>query len=177
MNYSIRKTCIFCNNVELIEYFDKDLSFPISSYITENIINKPIYIPYNVQCCTQCKTYQTKYLGDLNVIYSQNHADAYGTIRSEMMIEFANLILKNKNIHRVLEIGAGNGILSDIILEKNNTIQYYIADPSYFGNRDNKTIIHSFIETQISECGIYASNLKREEKDSKPLNEFFRSLL
>ena len=39
------------------------------------------------------------------------------------------------------------------------------------------TFIHSFIETQISECGIYASNLKREEKNIEPLNEFFRSLL
>lgn len=39
------------------------------------------------------------------------------------------------------------------------------------------TFIHSFIETQISECGVYASNLKREEKDIKPLNDFFRSLL
>jgi len=39
------------------------------------------------------------------------------------------------------------------------------------------TFIHSFIETQISECGIYASNLKREEKNVEPLNEFFRSLL
>ncbi|WP_375561015.1 DNA polymerase beta superfamily protein [Bernardetia sp. OM2101] len=36
--------------------------------------------------------------------------------------------------------------------------------------------IHSFIETQISECGVYASNLKREEKDVEPLSEFFRSL-
>lgn len=37
--------------------------------------------------------------------------------------------------------------------------------------------IHSFIENQISECGLYATNLKREEKDSAPLNEFFRNLL
>lgn len=37
--------------------------------------------------------------------------------------------------------------------------------------------IHSFIKTQISECGLYASNLKREEKNSEPLNEFFRNLL
>jgi hypothetical protein len=37
--------------------------------------------------------------------------------------------------------------------------------------------VHSFIETQISECGTYASNLKREEKNSEPLNDFFRSLL
>lgn len=36
--------------------------------------------------------------------------------------------------------------------------------------------IHSFIKTQISECGIYASKLKREEKSTEPLNEFFRSL-
>jgi hypothetical protein len=38
------------------------------------------------------------------------------------------------------------------------------------------TFIHSFIETQISECGTYASNLKRKEKDVEPLNEFFRRL-
>ncbi|WP_338791686.1 nucleotidyltransferase domain-containing protein [Bernardetia sp. MNP-M8] len=37
--------------------------------------------------------------------------------------------------------------------------------------------IHSFIEAQISECGIYASNLKRETKDIEPLNGFFRDLL
>ncbi|WP_338766775.1 nucleotidyltransferase domain-containing protein [Bernardetia sp. ABR2-2B] len=37
--------------------------------------------------------------------------------------------------------------------------------------------IHSFIENKISECGIYASNLKRETKNIEPLNEFFRNLL
>lgn len=39
------------------------------------------------------------------------------------------------------------------------------------------TFIHSFIETQMSECGFYASNLKQEKKNIEPLNEFFRSLL
>ncbi|WP_291728144.1 nucleotidyltransferase domain-containing protein [Bernardetia sp.] len=39
------------------------------------------------------------------------------------------------------------------------------------------TFIHSFITEQISECGAYASNLKRKEEENEPLNEFFRSLL
>mgnify|MGYP000144414828 CR=1 FL=1 len=38
------------------------------------------------------------------------------------------------------------------------------------------TFIHSFVKKQISECGMYASNLKREEKKIEPLNEFFRNL-
>ena len=146
MNYTIRNNCIFCINKLSEEYFDKDLDFPISSYSTNEQIKSPIIIPYNIYCCTECKTYQTKYLGDLNIIYSINHADAHGSIRSEMMTQFSNLILNNSNVHRILEIGAGNGILSDIITEKDKNIEYFIADPSYFGNTTNKIVIRSFIE-------------------------------
>ena len=70
MNYTIRNNCIFCKNKLYDTYFDKDLDFPISSYNTTEQIKSPISIPYNIYCCTICSTYQTKYLGDLNLIYS-----------------------------------------------------------------------------------------------------------
>ena len=59
--------------------------------------------------------------------------------------EFSELILSNPDIHNVLEIGAGNGILSDILLNKRG-YNYTIVDPSYFGNTANKNILKDYFE-------------------------------
>ena len=144
MNYTERDKCIFCNSITLETYFKNDYNIPISSYSVEKY-NTPIIIPFNVLKCNKCKTYQTKYLGDLNIIYSINHADACGSIRSNMMQQFSDMIFKNKDCKNILEIGAGNGILSDILLEKKN-YNYNIIDPSYFGNLKGKNVIKGLFE-------------------------------
>lgn len=146
MKYSLREKCIFCNSINLNTHFNTDYEIPIASYnVKENkdIIN----IPFNILCCKKCLTFQTKYLGDLNEIYKNNHADCYGTIRSTMNDNFANKIKDTvPNITNILEIGAGSGILSLSIFNILPDIDYHIIDPFYFGPIENRKITYKYLE-------------------------------
>ena len=62
--YSERKSCIFCKG-NVINYFsDKKYTIPVGSYCIDDLSYNPIFIPFNVLKCVECKTFQTKYLGD-----------------------------------------------------------------------------------------------------------------
>jgi hypothetical protein len=118
----------------------KNYSFPIGNYVVASPERDFVFIPYNVQYCDECGTVQTKYIGDLNLIYENNFAGAYGSIRNTMNDLFANFILEISTVQGILEIGAGNGSLSESILEK-KTIEYTIVDPSYNGPKERRQIL------------------------------------
>lgn len=60
---------------------------------------------------------------------------------------FAELIINNiPNLINLVEIGAGNGILSLSLFNIKNDINYTIIDPSYFGIKENRNIINDYIE-------------------------------
>ena len=102
-----------------------------------------IFIPYNIYTCELCKTTQTKYLGDLNIIYKYNHANSTGNIMKNLHKNVWNLLKKYiLNITNITEIGTSYGILSNEIL--NNFTQldkYYIIEPTYMGIIQKKQII------------------------------------
>jgi hypothetical protein len=85
------------------------------------------------------------YIGDLSIIYGEVFAGAYGSIRSTLNIKFAEIINNNKEIDSIIEIGAGNGELSQILLEKKD-YSYTIIDPSYNGPIDKRKILPNFFE-------------------------------
>ena len=150
MIYSERTQCIFCDNHNLVTILEKDYEIPLGNFTVNTPDYKYYNMPYNIQYCSNCFTVQTKYIGDLNIIYGDHTVGAYGSIRSSHNINFASFILENNNINSVLEVGAGNGELSDIILE-NKKMSYTIVDPSYGGKSDNKKIIPSFFEKTDNE--------------------------
>ena len=105
-----------------------------------------INIPFNIFTCSKCKTVQTKYLGDLNEIYKYNHATNTGTIMNNLHHKNLDLILKYQdNINNIIEIGCSKGSLADLILD-NIKLDYYIIEPHFIGNKDNKIIINNFYE-------------------------------
>lgn len=141
-SFYIRKNCIICKNLLKDTFFMKDLSIPISC-CNDNKNSNNIFIPYNVYCCSICKTSQTKYLGVLDIIYKTNHADSTGNIMQNLHKFVYKLlekyILKIKNI---TEIGSAKGLLSALILQEyKNISKYYIIEPSFIGNKIEKQII------------------------------------
>jgi hypothetical protein len=142
----LRNKCIFCESLKFSIFFENDYSIPVASYNVDENDKNIKRIPFNILCCDNCNTFQTKYLGDLNDIYKNNHCDGCGTIRTEMHDRFAEIIINNlPNLFSVAEIGAGNGILSECILNKKK-IEYTIIDPYYFGLKENRNIINDYIE-------------------------------
>lgn len=141
--YYERKQCIFCNSINIKKYFDNNFTIPLGCSATEiNNLNK--YMPFNILKCNNCKTYQTQYLGDLNIVYNYN-AKPYGNIRNKMYDLFVDFILDNNNINKILEIGGGSGALCDMIINK-KYIDYTIVDPSYSGENLKINIINDFFE-------------------------------
>ena len=136
--------CIWCKSIKLSDVFETDYSTPIASYMDDTCDNYE-FIPYNVQKCEECLSYQIKYVADPAKVYEKNHAYSYGTTLKDMCISFTDMIVSS-NIHSIVEVGAGNGFLADQILSAKPAINYTIVDPTYIGNRADRTVIDSFIE-------------------------------
>lgn len=144
--FSERKKCIFCNSELKNNFFEKDFETYVAHYAVDDNKNASYLIPYNILICDKCNTPQIKYLGDVNEVYKINHADGTGTTMKNMHENKLNLVTKySNNISGILEIGSSMGILSDFILDNIKT-DYYIVEPSYFGNRNKKIIIDEFYE-------------------------------
>jgi hypothetical protein len=143
--YQIRKKCIFCDNN------DFELLFHDTKYKTTLSLGmysekqKSYFMPYNVQICKKCYSYQNKYIGNLSIIYNNNHIDNYGTTKNKKHILFGNFINENENIDGIVEVGSCNGILANHIMENNKT-KYTIIEPSFTGDRTNINIIPDFLE-------------------------------
>ena len=131
--YKTRDKCIFCQYKLEDTYFKINYNNYIAHYqvdINSNI-NEHINIPFNILICSNCKTIQNKYLGDLSEIYKTNHADSTGITMTELHKLNKDLILKySNNINNIIEIGSSKGILADNILE-NIKLDYYIIEPSF----------------------------------------------
>ena len=136
---------MFCYDTKLTPLWKESFEIPLGCYVIPDINKKCYTMPFNILKCEACKSYQTQFLGDVDIIYDYN-ANSHGTIRSSMDELFASFITKNQNIKSIIEIGGGNGGLSDIILEKQNSLSYTIVDPTYSGNTNNKIIKRTFFE-------------------------------
>lgn len=143
-NYIERTECIFCKSKQLKPLFSKNYTISLGCYAISNPTSKCHTMPFNVLNCCDCKTYQTQYLGNPDIIYNYE-AKFHGTIRSTMNKLFSDFIMQNNTLQHILEIGAGNGSISEYILEKTNT-KYTIVDPTYSGPIEKRTIHKCFIE-------------------------------
>jgi len=160
MNYTTRDTCIFCDYHLSTPYFSQDHTAPVAHYPVEadTALGTMAVIPYNIFKCPNCKTVQTKYLGNLNEVYKTNHADSTGTTMTNLHKLNLEFILKYKDsIKNIIEIGSSKGVLADDILSNLDT-KYFIIEPSYIGDRRDKTIIENFYEN-VDDTRIDANTL------------------
>jgi hypothetical protein len=145
--YTLRSACLICKSDKLVRVFDKDTTNPISMSLYDEPYDKPIFVPYNVVSCAVCNTYQTQYLGDLNLIYEKNHIDTFGSVKTQMHMKFKNFISKNSDITGILEIGPSTDMLAiDLLDFFNNSITYSVVDPDFRGDRTRVKVFDTFIE-------------------------------
>lgn len=159
-NFYIRSKCIICNNLLSDLFFKNDLSIPCGCYC-KNSISNDVFIPYNIYTCSLCKTSQTKYLGNLNIIYGTNHADSTGDIMQNLHKYVCKIIKKYiTEIKNITEIGSAKGVLSNLILQEfNNISKYFIIEPSFIGQKIEKQIIINDFFENVEEKMYADSNL------------------
>ena len=140
-----RKECIVCQSIDLNTYFKNDFETPCS-FSLFNTIQTPVVLPYNILSCNICQTVQTKYLGDLSIIYGNNHVDSFGQTKNDMNVDFSKFITQNKDINGIIEIGACTNSLA-LLVQNNINVPYTIIEADYKGdNTSNIKIINSFVE-------------------------------
>jgi len=157
MRYTERKHCIFCHGESLLTCFQVDKSIPMGNNVVYEKRDSFYTMPYNIQQCSNCLSFQTKYLADVHILYENAFAGAYGSIRSTHNTLFSSFIAENINATSLCEIGAGNGELSDILLE-HKEVPYTIIDPSFCGKKDKKKILSTYFE-ESKETDISANTI------------------
>jgi hypothetical protein len=142
--YSERTKCIFCNfsNFELL--LEEKYKAPLSLILTDDV-NNGLFMPYNIMCCNNCNTCQTKYIADLNIVYNGTHIDNYGIIKKQKFEYLFNFIKENNDITGIIEIGACHASLASKLINYLN-IPYTIIEPNNINYSENITYIKDYIE-------------------------------
>jgi len=148
--YEQRQKCICCDSNNVNTIFKTDYKTPLS-LVLSCTVSESFFMPYNVLLCNMCNTFQTKYVGNLSIVYNTNHIDDYGTIKTEKHRLFCDFICVNKNINGIVEVGSCNGVLGNNIMEIIKT-EYNIIEPSYIGNKTGLNIITDFFENVNLTC-------------------------
>jgi hypothetical protein len=147
--YHPRKACLFCSASSFTQVLSDDRRLPLGCFPVNDLTFSCHTIPYNALYCENCGVVQTKYVGNLDLVYGHNFAGICGTTRNNMNVQFAEFILDTTDMNAIIEIGAGNGDVADSILEK-TSIPYTIVDPSYWGSKVNRTVVSKYFENLSS---------------------------
>ena len=143
--YDERKKCIFCNNNTFDICIEKDYKTSLSLGMYDKI-QKSYFMPYNILLCNKCNTAQNKYIGDIGIIYDNNHVDNFGDIKNKKHLLLSEFISMNSSISNIIEVGACHNYLASLIFEKNKEVNYTIIEPSFTGDRENLNIINEYFE-------------------------------
>jgi 2-polyprenyl-3-methyl-5-hydroxy-6-metoxy-1,4-benzoquinol methylase len=92
---------------------------------------------------------QLSQLIPLNILYMEQHVDATGQTWKDYNNDFSEYVLKNKT-GNILEIGGGSGKIANIILNKDNNINFTAVEPNpLFEEKDNLKIIKAFFSKNL----------------------------
>ena len=147
--YNKREICIFCNNNLNKCFFDEDKYIIISSNICDSKDNTKIKIPYNILICNNCYCLQNKYLGNIELVYNDNHNNVViSDTWKNHYIQFYNFIINLNIITKdslLLEIGAGNNYIVNQFI-KNKFLNYTILEPVITEKTEGITYISGWLE-------------------------------
>ncbi len=146
--YTLRKYCIFCDSNIENTYFKKDKDIFVTSIICEDDKNLRYKIPYNILICENCGCYQNKYLGNLDLVYGDNHNNnVISKIWVDHYINFFDFIKNSINIEsnsKILEVGAGNNFIVNLFLQNGYT-NYTILEPVITSRIENVNYINGWL--------------------------------
>jgi hypothetical protein len=144
--YTMRTECVICRSNNLKDVTKDSLITYLSLEMSKDLIKTTKYMPYTIQGCDSCGGIQNKYIGDLSIIYKNNHVENFGTSKPKMHSGFSNFITQNTEINGIVEIGASVDTLAKSILNRKQT-PYYIIEPSYQSEiSQDITFIGDFVE-------------------------------
>jgi 2-polyprenyl-3-methyl-5-hydroxy-6-metoxy-1,4-benzoquinol methylase len=148
MDKIVRKKSVITNNDNL-EHLYTFKDFPVFFGCTSNLREKDLTADMKWGIDPTTGMIQLTELIPLDILYMEQHVDATGQTWSEYNNDFSEYVLKNK-VGDVLEIGGGSGKIANIILSKDNNINFTAIEPNpLFEEKDNLKIIRSFFSKDL----------------------------
>ena len=135
---SERKECPLCLSSDLSKDIPPhvDLKFPLLPVCVETPLEEDLYAPFTICMCNNCGLIMLRYVVDPGVLYNIFHSDGIGKVWDEHYKKFVKLIKKYHKSGRILEVGAGQGKLTNELL-KHYSSRIEVMDPQYEGSREN----------------------------------------
>ncbi|MFH0712182.1 MAG: methyltransferase domain-containing protein [archaeon] len=153
---SQRTKCPACSSPNLSESIPPhvNIKMPILPICIDTPREDDKFAPINICICEDCGLITLKDIIDPEVLYEIFHADGIGKFWEAQYNSLFELIKKHHKSGRILEIGAGQGKITQRLLS------YYssgveVFDPLYFGPREN-VIVHN---------GLFNSKTAKELKE------------
>jgi 2-polyprenyl-3-methyl-5-hydroxy-6-metoxy-1,4-benzoquinol methylase len=143
-----RENCVICGSKELkpkIVLYDMPIYMGVSNYPAD----EDKFFEQNWAECVSCGCIQLKKLIPLNLLYSHSHNSVIGKIWHNHHLEFMKFVLEAKP-DNILEIGAGDGYLANLIL-MNREMNYTIIEPNPHFNNDKVNLIEDIVENNFHE--------------------------
>lgn len=136
MNF-IRTSCTICNsqNLEELHTFK---NFPVYMGIAD--ARSPLYQDMRWDICKNCGTIQLKELIDPNILYARSHNPAIGKTWHRHHTKLAEFINSYADQSTILEIGGGNRVLANKVVNLGNIKNYVIYDSNSTVKTDNNCI-------------------------------------
>ena len=145
-----RKTNII-TGINDLEHLHTVKEFPAFIGCTELDQSSDIYSDLILDICKSSGFIQVRKPLDPNLVYSAYHSEAVGPTWKDHHIKFSNFILSNlENKEKILEFGAGNGIISKICLQILPSLSWTIVEVNPANNYHKRCrIVKSKIEDEI----------------------------
>lgn len=105
-----------------------------------------IYLDQKWALCQSCNSVQLTDLVDQSILYNENHCLPVGNTWESHHKEFAKFVIDNISNKKIIEIGAGSGRLSEIILDSSSPVEYVAIEPSGSFLNKKATLVEDFVE-------------------------------
>ncbi|WGL60801.1 methyltransferase domain-containing protein [Pigmentibacter sp. JX0631] len=144
-SYILRTSCPVCQGKEINLHYSSH--FPILPICTEKKVEFDINIPFEIGICNECGLIQLTKLVEPSLLYDNFHSEGLGETWNNHYEAFSNII-KKLPVRVALEVGAGQGKLTEKLKEK---LHLTVVDPLYRGNRNNIEVFSTMFDSNISD--------------------------
>lgn len=148
MSFLKRESCVICNDNNLSNFLVIE-NFPAYMGTSEQKSGLDVYLDQTWAVCKGCNSIQLKNMVDQDILYGESHCAPVGETWKAHHKEFAEFVINNAPGEIIVEIGAGSGYLSEVILDLSPEVEYVAIEPSgAFINKKVK-LVQDFVENCI----------------------------
>lgn len=148
MNIS-RSKCLITGSQDLEELHNYS-SFPVFIGCTDQDRSKDKFADLKLSISKSSGIIQLSELLPLELIYSEYHSEALGSVWKEHHLEFSLFVKNNINELSVLEIGGSNCEFAELCINLNKKLCWSIVEPNLFKNSQKDiSLYNGFIEERL----------------------------